>query len=575
MPDGTPKKVLVRGPNWLGDAVMCEPALRGLKRVWPGAQLFLLLKPAVAQLFQAHPEVDRLVVYEDRGRHAGLTGKWTLAGDLRRERFDVAVLFQNAFEAAFIAFLAGIPRRYGYATDGRSLLLTEPVAPPDPGTLVHQVHYYWNLLKPLGLSGEPSRPELRVTPEEEQSMAARLMQAGIGAQDPVIGVNPGSTYGGAKRWLPERFTQVAERLARKMEESHGKPPAVLILGAKGEEALGRSIAAGLTGRSMVLSGATTIRELMAAVKRCAVLVTNDTGPMHVGSAFGVPIVAVFGPTDWRTTSPYGAGHALIRHPVECAPCLLRECPIDHRCMTGVSADQVYDAAAKLIRGPAVVPAAAEAPQPGRVAAKSSGPRPLLDGVTVFLDRDGTLNEDTGYLRSAAELKLLPGVAPGLARLKAAGARLVVVTNQSGVARGFFTLKDLEAVHARLQGLLEADDAALDAIYFCPHHPDDGCRCRKPARGMVDRAVAELQVDLRRSYLIGDQARDVQLAHVVGAKSVLLVPGPVDEAVKEQLRTERALPDFIARTMTEASEWILKDAELRADPAAQAGERSAG
>ncbi|SLM46181.1 Lipopolysaccharide heptosyltransferase II and D, D-heptose 1,7-bisphosphate phosphatase (Modular protein) [Nitrospira japonica] len=575
MPDGTPKKVLVRGPNWLGDAVMCEPALQGLKRVWPGSQLFLLVKPAVAQLFQAHPVVDRLVVYEDRGRHAGLTGKWALAGDLRRERFDVAVLFQNAFEAAFIAFLAGIPRRYGYATDGRSMLLTEPVAPPDPGTLVHQVHYYWNLLKPLGLSGEPSNPGLRVTPEEEQSMAARLMQAGIGAQDPVIGVNPGSTYGGAKRWLPDRFTQVAERLSRKMEESHGKPAAVLILGAKGEEAVGRSIAAGLTGRSMILSGATTIRELMAAVKRCAVLVTNDTGPMHIGSAFGVPIVAVFGPTDWRTTSPYGAEHALIRHPVECAPCLLRECPIDHRCMTGVSVDQVYDAAAKLIRRPAAAPAMAEVPQPVRVAAESSGPRPLLDGVTVFLDRDGTLNEDTGYLRSAAELKLLPGVTTGLSRLKAAGARLVVVTNQSGVGRGFFTLKDLEGVHARLQGLLEADDAALDAIYFCPHHPDDGCRCRKPARGMVDRAVAELQLDLRRCYLVGDHARDIQLAHVIGAKSVLLVPGAVDEAIKAQLKTEQAMPDLIARTMIEAAEWILKDAELRADTMTQAGDRSAG
>jgi len=575
MRDGTPKKVLVRGPNWLGDAVMCEPALRGLKRVWPGVQLFLLVKPAVAQLFQAHPAVDRLVVYEDRGRHAGLTGKWTLAGDLRRERFDVAVLFQNAFEAAFITFLAGIPRRYGYATDGRSLLLTEPVAPPDPGTLVHQVHYYWNLLKPLGLSGEPFQPELRITPEEEQSMAARLMQAGIGAQDPVIGVNPGSTYGGAKRWLPDRFTQVAERLARKTGEFHGKPAAVLILGAKGEEAVGRSIAAGLTGRSVVLSGATTIRELMAAVKRCAVLVTNDTGPMHIGSAFGVPIVAVFGPTDWRTTSPYGAGHALIRHPVECAPCLLRECPIDHRCMTGVSVDQVYDAAAKLIRGPAVVPATAKVPQPGRVVAESSEPRPLRDGVTVFLDRDGTLNEDTGYLRSAAELKLLPGVTTGLARLRAAGARLVVVTNQSGIGRGFFTLKDLESVHARLQGLLEADDVALDAIYFCPHHPDDGCRCRKPARGMVDRAVTELQVDLRRCYLLGDHARDIQLAHVIGANSVLLVPGPVDEAVREQLRIERAMPDLLARTMIEAAEWILKDAELRADTMIQTGDRSSG
>lgn len=350
---------------------------------------------------------------------------------------------------------------------------------------------------------------------------------------------------------------------------------MLILGAKGEEALGRSVAAGLTGRSMVLSGATTIRELMAAVKRCGVLVTNDTGPMHIGSAFGVPIVAVFGPTDWRTTSPSGAGHALIRHPVECAPCLLRECPIDHRCMTGVSADQVYEAAAKLIRAPGSAPARPEVPSPGPVAAERSSPRPVLDGVTVFLDRDGTLNEDTGYLRSAAELRLLPGVATSLARLKAAGARLVVVTNQSGVGRGFLSLKDLEALHARLQGLLEADDAALDAIYFCPHHPDDGCRCRKPARGMVDRAVAELQVDLRRSYLIGDHARDIQLAHVVGARSVLLVPGPIDEAVKEQLRAERAMPDFIARTISEAAEWILTDAELRAGTPAQAGERSAG
>jgi len=574
MPDGSPKKLLVRGPNWLGDAVMCEPALRGLKRLWPGAQLFLLVKPAVAQLFQAHPAVDRLVVYEDRTRHAGLTGKWTLAGDLRRERFDIAILFQNAFEAAFIAFLAGIPRRYGYATDGRSILLTEPVAPPAPGTLVHQVHYYWNLLKPLGLSGEPSQPELRVTPEEDQSMAARLMQAGIGPHDPVIGVNPGSTYGGAKRWLPERFMQVGERLARRLEESYGKQAAVLILGAKGEEALGRSIAAGLTGRSMVLSGATTIRELMAAVKRCAVLITNDTGPMHIGSAFGVPIVAVFGPTDWRTTSPYGPGHALIRHSVECAPCLLRECPIDHRCMTGVSTDQVYEAAAKLIRGPAAASATSDAPPLDRTSAEPPRPHAVLDGVTVFFDRDGTLNEDTGYLKSAAELKLLPGVAAGLARLKAAGARLVVVTNQSGVGRGFFTLKDLEAVHARLQGLLEPDDAAPDAIYFCPHHPDDGCLCRKPARGMVDRAVAELQIDLRRSYLIGDHARDIQLAHVVGAKSVLLVPGPIDEAVKEQLKAERAMPDLIARTMIEAADWILKDAELRAAIPAQAGERSA-
>ena len=149
---------------------------------------------------------------------------------------------------------------------------------------------------------------------------------------------------------------------------------------------------------------------------------------------------------------------------------------------------------------------------------------VLDGVTVFLDRDGTLNYDPGYLKVAAELKLLAGVGPSLARLKRAGARLVVVTNQSGVGRGIITLKDLEAIHARLQGLLEQEDAALDAIYFCPHHPDDGCRCRKPNVGMVERAVSELQLDLRRSYLIGDHARDIQLATRVGAKAILLATG---------------------------------------------------
>jgi heptosyltransferase-2 len=186
----------------------------------------------------------------------------------------------------------------------------------------------------------------------------------------------------------------------------------------------------------------------------------------------------------------------------------------------------------------------------------------LDGYTVFLDRDGTLNEDPGYLRSAAELKLLPGVASALAKLKAAGARLVVVTNQSGIGRGLFTLKDLEAVHARLQGLLEQEDAALDAVYFCPHHPDDGCRCRKPSRGMVDRAVSELQIDLSRSYLIGDHVRDMQLAKAVGAKAVLLTQSPADEESREELRRQGAMPEMIAESMTEAVQWILADAKTR-------------
>jgi len=559
---GPVQQILVRGPNWLGDAVMCEPALRSLRRLFPQASITLLVKPSVAGLFESHPAVDRTLLYEDKGRHAGLTGKWRLAGELRREAFDLAVLFQNAFEAALLATLAGIRRRYGYATDGRSLLLSEPVAPPNRRTPIHQVEYYWNLLKPLGLTGQPDHPELFVAPAEERSMEERLAQAGITADDVVVGINPGSTYGGAKRWLPDRFAEATERLCREVATS-GRRPAVVLIGAKGEEALGRHIASRVTARAAVFSGATSIRELMAVIKRCAVLLTNDTGPMHVASAFRVPVVAIFGPTDWRTTSPYGAEHALLRHPVECAPCMLRECPIDHRCMTGVTVEQVCEAGVSILSRRADSPSE----QQEVTQCRPIDRRRVLEGFTVFLDRDGTLNEDPGYLRSASELKLLPGVAAALARLKSAGARLVVVTNQSGVGRGFLNLKDLEAIHARLEGLLEQRDAALDAIYFCPHHPDDGCRCRKPATGMIDRAVSELQVDLRKSYLVGDHASDIQLAKAVGAKSILVTSGRVDEQALNMLRAARAMPDLVAPSMAEAAEWILNDASVHSPSAA--------
>jgi len=559
-------RILVRGPNWLGDAVMCEPALRGLRKLFPNAQIALLVKPAVADLFTGHPAMTDVLTYDTTGRHAGLSGKWALARQLRRQSFDLAVLFQNAFEAAFLTFLAGVPRRYGYATDGRGLLLSDPVAAPDRRTLVHQVRYYWDLLQPLGLTGDPSAPELIVSPEEEQAMAGRFAQGGLTATDVVVGINPGSTYGGAKRWLPERYAEVTERLCRTIRESREQQVGVVIFGAQGEERLGQEIAARLSSRSLVLSGATTIRELMAAVKRCAMLLTNDTGPMHIASAFQVPVVAIFGPTDWRTTSPFGSAHAIVRQPVDCAPCLLRECPIDHRCMTRVTVEQVYEAAARQLgrqgaRGEGREDIRADlSPRASRLV--PSAGHALLDGVTVFLDRDGTLNYDPGYLKIAAELKLLAGVGPALARLKGAGAKLVVVTNQSGVGRGIVTLKDLEAIHARLEGLLEKDDAALDAIYFCPHHPDDGCRCRKPNVGMVERAVAELQLDLRRSYLIGDHARDMQLAHRVGAKAILLAPGLVDEQVLDRLKVEQAMPDAMAKSMAEAVDWILDDAKTR-------------
>ncbi len=417
------------------------------------------------------------------------------------------------------------------------------------------------------MAGGAALPGLLVSADEDRRVDVRLTAAGIDPSSLIIGINPGSTYGSAKRWLPDRFAEVAKRLVRRLEQAERAHVAVVILGAKGEESLGEDIAAQLGGRSVVLSGATSIRDLMAVVKRCRLLITNDTGPMHIAAAFGVPVVAVFGPTNWRTTAPYGQERSIVREAVDCAPCLLRECPIDHRCMTRIPVDRVYEAAVQQLAGISghsglspLSSLSGSADQPEQSARTYQADQTnILSGYTIFLDRDGTLNPDPGYINAPDQFELFPGVPEALARLKRAGARLIVVTNQSGIARGFLTREDLDAVHMKLQRLLDGAGASLDAIYFCPHHPDDGCDCRKPNRGMVDQAVRERGVNLDRSYLIGDHIRDIELAKRIGARSVLVTTGVVPTLEAERLKASGAAPDGIASSLAEAADWLLSDA----------------
>jgi heptosyltransferase-2 len=335
---------------------------------------------------------------------------------------------------------------------------------------------------------------------------------------------------------------------------------VVIVGGRGEEALGGSIAARMHAKPVVLSGRTSIRELTAIIKRCGLFLTNDTGPMHIAAALRVPLVAVFGPTDWRNTAPFGDRHDLVRHAVDCSPCLLRECPIDHRCMTGVTVDDVLAAVARsLDRREASGERLAARSEP---LASGPLPRASLAGITVFIDRDGTLNRDTGYVKTPDELDLLPGACKAVARLNRAGARVIVITNQSGVARGFFTLADLDAIHARLRAELAAAGASLDAIYYCPHHPDDGCLCRKPQPGLIERAIQDLGVDPSVAYVIGDQTRDVELARRIGARAVLVMSGPSSAEALENLKSEGAAPERVASSLAEAVDWILEQAGSR-------------
>jgi len=343
--DDPPASLMVRATNWLGDAVMTTPALAAVREGFPDARIVLLARPLVAELFRHHPDVDEVMVYERPGRHDGALGRLRLAGELRRRRFDGALLLQNAFDAALIAFLGRIPERAGYPTDGRWILLTLPV-PLTPGILeLHEVEYYLCLLDGLGIPRPvPASLKLAVTEEEKEAMATRLASLGIERGAPIVAVNPGATYGSAKRWYPDRFAAVADALSAEWGSS------VVVVGSTGEAPLAGEIETAMQTPPINLAGKTTVREMMALLSLSSFLVTNDSGPMHIGAALGVPLVAIFGPTDWRRTSPWTSLAKIVRVEIDCSPCKRRVCDRGHACMLGVTPGMVVDAARQLLPG---------------------------------------------------------------------------------------------------------------------------------------------------------------------------------------------------------------------------------
>lgn len=352
------RRILVRGPNWVGDAVMCTPALQGLREAFPAAKITFLARPAVANLLRDHVSLDDTMVDESQNQHAGIMGRWRLARTLKLKGFDLVVLFPNSLDAAFAAWLARIPCRHGYATDGRSLLLTHTV-PLSPETKkLHQVRYYEELIRPLCPTYSSQPPTLHISKEDEAQAVQLLADHAVSSNCQLLGLNPGSMYGGAKRWLPERFAEAADQVIENFtaEGKVSEEVKCVIVGAPGEEALGHDIAGLMRTHPVVLSGKTSLGVLKAVIKRCRVFLTNDTGPMHIANALGLPVIAVFGPTDHTTTSPFASGSVVVRTPVDCSPCLLRECPIDHRCMTGVTVEQVVHATQQVLKDRDVPPA---------------------------------------------------------------------------------------------------------------------------------------------------------------------------------------------------------------------------
>ena len=368
------ERIVVRGTNWVGDAVMTVPALRKLRRLFPNAHITLATRSLTEGLFTDAEFLDDLQPHV----HSGILSTIGQVREWRKRRFDLAVLLPNSFQSALVAFLAGVPRRIGYAADGRRMLLTHPLELPEWRSSRHEVFYYLEIIDQLarlmgstsleagkgrGIQLDQARDDsagsadgsLQVSNLRRQSaldLLSRFETTGNRAEArkwrPLIALCPGSINSRAKRWPAERYAALADRLIDELGAE------VLLIGSPGELDVSLEVDRQMRGKAVMLTGETDLSQIVAVLSLVDLLITNDTGPAHIASALGRPTIVIFGPTNPLTTRPFSPLAEVLRHPPDCAPCMLRDCPIDHRCMTAISPDQVFERARTMLlrRAPA-------------------------------------------------------------------------------------------------------------------------------------------------------------------------------------------------------------------------------
>lgn len=354
----TPQKILVRGLNWLGDAIMSTPALARLREHFPQAAISILTPEKLGALYLHHPAIDRVLMFSPR-EHLLTTAMW-----LRRENFDLGIILPNSPRSALELYLGNVRERVGYRRPWRNRLLSLAVEEPSGIPRMrkrsinevrarlaagasresfalsgHHTHDYLRLVAAVGANPSPLPPSIKLSAEEIRSAAARFA---LPSFIPLVALNAGAEYGPAKRWPEDHFVAVASEVHRRTG------CAFVLLGGRGDTAAAERISAPLAsiaGPASVINvaGRTTLRELCAVLRNCTVALTNDTGPMHVAAAVGTPVVVPFGSTSPELTGPGAAGdrrHQLIIGEAPCAPCFLRECPVDFRCMHAITVEQV-------------------------------------------------------------------------------------------------------------------------------------------------------------------------------------------------------------------------------------------
>lgn len=336
-PNFCPQNIIIRMPNWLGDAVMATGVLEDVRNKYPQAKITALSLPSVATLLAQNPYVQEFLTFSRTKKSIQEVRK-----KLKEKNFDLGILLTGSFSSAWWFYQAKIPVRLGYKMHARSLLLHPGVRSPKNYEKQHLVTTYKELLKPLGISLTESAPQLFLTTQEEIDAEKFLEGENIYPENILIGINPGAAYGSAKCWPEERFCELSQKLL--------SDPRVHLLyfGDTSSKSIVDSICSKLSHKRVTnLAAKTTLRELMALIFKCSLFITNDSGPMHIASALNTPLVAIFGSTNEIKTGPYNGGVVIHKH-VACSPCYLRKCPIDFRCMMQISVDDVLNEVGKIV-----------------------------------------------------------------------------------------------------------------------------------------------------------------------------------------------------------------------------------
>lgn len=527
-------RILIVRLSSMGDIILTLPVIEALKKELPRSKIFFLCKKKYKSLLLDHPHIDQVIEFDPQKNHKGIYGFWRLTKELKELKFDLILDLHSNLRSFFIRNLsrAKLKIKYNKRWIARVLLV---YLKPFEIKSKHTLNCYMKSLQKLGIKSESRTLRFYLNEEDRVWANGFLSENGWDGRKILLGIAPGARWE-TKSWNKERFARVAEILSLKF------PLDVVLLGDETDTNTIEWIFEDLSGNELSTKNLKIIKaiglplsKVAGLFKKCDVLVTNDSGLMHLASFLKVPVVAIFGPTHPQLGfAPLGQNNIVITVNEKCSPCSLhgkRKCHRKERyCMDRILPEEVAEKASRF----------------------------LGQGKAVFVDRDGTLIQDKNFISKLEEVEFVPGSIQAVRTLKDLGYKVVIISNQSGIGRGILTKKVVEEINDFILNQLKEKGVFIDGVYYCPHRPDENCSCRKPNLGLINQASLELNLSLKNSWVIGDKLSDVMLGKNMGGRGVLVLTGYGKKDLEKTDENSNAKPDFVAKNLLDAVIWIQKN-----------------